>query len=101
MKWSIIIRLSVYLGDSRSCAAHMHSRFTAILPSPLGSSNDVQRSVWGFNTSEYQVMLSDYLTFKSLSCYFCNTQIIAVSYLRSKNKILSILVINFHIPKTC
>lgn len=31
-------------------------------------------------------MVSNYLTFKSPSCYFCNTKIIAVSYLRSKNK---------------
>lgn len=76
-----------YNKNLRSCGAHVHSRFTAILPGLLGSSNDVQRSVWGFNASEYEVMVSDYLTFKSPSCYFCNKQIIAVSYLRSKNKV--------------
>lgn len=36
----------------RSCGAHLHSRYTIILPGPLGCSNGVQRIICGFNVSE-------------------------------------------------
>lgn len=35
-------------------------------------------------------MASDYPAFKSSSCYLCNTEIIVVSYLGSRNKNFSI-----------
>lgn len=33
----------------RCYGAHLHSRYTVILPSALDSSNNVQRSMWRFN----------------------------------------------------